>query len=96
MGLIMLQKKTTQKPKHPYDIILASPVIAGNPGPLLFSLPVTAIGSSFTGQGRKHVKSVAATVTLPRMDYTQQQASWSGHWFDAVRHFLKTHTFIHC
>lgn len=46
----------TKPPKHPYDIILASPVIAGNSGPLLFSLPIIAIGSSFTGQGKERRK----------------------------------------
>lgn len=80
MGLIMLPKKTPKKPKHPYDIILASPVIAGNLGPLLFSLPATAIGSSFTGQGRKHVKSVSATITLPGLDYPQQRADQGIVW----------------
>lgn len=86
VGLIMLPKKQTKKP-HTDDIILASPVIAGHPGPLSFSLPVTTIGSSFTGQRRKRkICGSYNNTTLARLNSI---ASRWGNRFDAARHFYK-------
>lgn len=48
-------------------------VITGNPGPLLFSLLITTIGSSLTGQ-REKTKSVTATIIPAWLDETREQA----------------------
>lgn len=89
----LTKKKKTKTPQNTHDIILASPVIAGNPGPLLFSLPITTIGSSFTGQRKK--PQICDSYNNTALAGLHSIASWSGHWFDATRHFLKnTHSML--